>query len=326
MIVPDYWAEARKQHRSAGKQVTVRRFGWSTTSEADARAMAELRANEALQRILSGEKLDRRERKVAYNGAFGVPIREEVLSRHGEEAITRNAYGAHCLNTPRAVFADIDFSTALRARTVLSTFAVLAAASALAGLYFESWRVALALVFVSLFLAAPAAAGARRAAVALQGGQERIAHERIRAFLAKHPSWNIRVYRTPGGLRLLVTHQPFQASAAEVQQLFSAVGVDPVYVRMCNNQQCFRARLTAKPWRIGIGAHMRPRPGVWPVRPDKLHVRGRWVAEYERAAAAYAACRFVESLGSGVVHPEIRSVVALHDRESRATQLDLPIA
>src|SRR5688572_18920533 len=124
MIVPDYWVEARKQHRSAGKQVTVRRFGWSATSESDALAMAERRAEEALHRILSGEKLERRERKAAYNGAFGVPIREEVLSRHGEEVITRNSYGAHCLNTPRALFADVDFSNAPLARQAIVAFAL----------------------------------------------------------------------------------------------------------------------------------------------------------------------------------------------------------
>src|ERR1700743_1406360 len=97
MIVPDYWAEARRQHRTVNGQITVRRFAWSLTDEADAQVMAGQRADEALQRLLSGEKLDRRERKVAYNGAVGVPIREEVLSRHGEEVITRNAYGARCL-------------------------------------------------------------------------------------------------------------------------------------------------------------------------------------------------------------------------------------
>ena len=40
MIIPDHWAEARKQHRSADRQVTVLRYGWSTVSEAGALAMA----------------------------------------------------------------------------------------------------------------------------------------------------------------------------------------------------------------------------------------------------------------------------------------------
>ena len=102
MIIPNFWAETRKQHRDAKRQVTIRRFGWSDVSEEEARSMAEARAAEALHKVLAGEKLGRREPKVAYNGASGVPIREEVLARHGEEVITRNSYGAHCLNSPRA--------------------------------------------------------------------------------------------------------------------------------------------------------------------------------------------------------------------------------
>ena len=124
----------------------------------------------------------------------------------------------------------------------------------------------------------------------------------------------------------MATHQPFEASSPPVLQFFLAVGTDPLYMRMCRNQQCFRARLTAKPWRIGVEGHMRPRPGIWPVRPERLQARTEWVSKYEHAAAAYAACHFIESVGSGKVHPEIGGVVELHDRETRANNPALSIA
>lgn len=41
MIIPQFWAEHRIQEKRDGRQVTVRRWGWSDTSEADARALAE---------------------------------------------------------------------------------------------------------------------------------------------------------------------------------------------------------------------------------------------------------------------------------------------
>lgn len=318
MIVPDYWAEARRQQRVSGKQVTVRRYGWSSTSEADAQSMAEARADEALRRILIGESLDRRERKLAYNGAAGVPIREEVLARHGEEVITRNAYGAHCLNTPHALFADIDFSPETRAKQVLLAFAALAGASVIFGMALRSWGLTLGLLFVSLIAAAPLAGLIVRLVETANGGAEHIARRRLASFLTANPSWNVRLYRTPAGYRVLATHRPFDASSDEVQRFFAAVSADPVYVRMCTNQSCFRARLTAKPWRIGISAHMRPRPGVWPVRPELAAARNEWVTNYEARAAAFAACRYIESVGSGVVHESLSSVVDLHDRESRA--------
>ncbi len=326
MIVPDYWAEARKQHRSSGGQITVRRFGWSTSSEADALAMAEKRADEALGRILSGEKLDRRERKAAYNGAVGIPIREEVLLRHGQEVITRNSYGAHCLNTPRALFADVDFSPRPRTRVTLAVFAIFVVLSALVGVFLQSRSVAFGMLLASAFLVAPFVFILRRVIILIQGGHERVTKKRLQAFLAQNPSWNVRLYRTPGGIRLLATHQPFEASSPPVLQFFSAVGTDPLYMRMCRNQQCFRARLTAKPWRIGVEGRMRPRPGIWPVRPERLQARREWVSKYEQAAAAYAACHFIESIGSGKVHPEIGGVVELHDRETRANNSALSMA
>lgn len=326
MIVPDHWAEARRQHREAGRQVTVRRFGWSTTNAEDAQAMAEQRAEEALRRLLAGEKLPRREPKVPYNGAAGVPIREEVLARHGEEVVTRNAYGARCLNSPSALFADVDFTQEAGLRPIVASWAAWAAVALVVGVVFRSWPIGLGLLVASLVLAAPLAKWVLRASVAVQGGAEARARRRLERFVAAHPGWNVRLYRTPAGLRLLATHRPCEPGEAEVAAFFDAVGADPVYVRMCLNQRCFRARLTAKPWRIGVAAHLRPRPGVWPVSPQGAALRRTWVAAYETRAAAYAACRFVASVGSGQIHERVRPVVDLHDRESRALEASAPLA
>ncbi|MNV09657.1 hypothetical protein D3C71_1001570 [compost metagenome] len=71
MIVPQFWAEGRIQERVAGKQLTVRRYGWSDDSPLAAQAHADQRTREAFDRIVSGETLKRRERRLAYNGADG---------------------------------------------------------------------------------------------------------------------------------------------------------------------------------------------------------------------------------------------------------------
>lgn len=326
MIVPDHWAEARRQHKQPGRQVTVRRFGWSDTSREEAQAMAERRAEEALARLLAGEPLPRREPKVPYNGAAGVPIREEVLARRGEEVITRNAYGARCLNSPAALFADVDFEQTLGVRKVLAAFALLFVLAISAGWLSGSRGVAIALAVASLFGALPLARLLERTGVAMQGGAEQRARRRLERFVAAHAAWNVRLYRTPAGLRLLATHRPCEATEDEVAAFFEAVGADPMYVRMCRNQRCFRARLTAKPWRIGIAGHLRPRPGVWPVAPVALPRRAAWVADYERRAAGFASCRYLGSVGSGLVHERLQPVVELHDRESRAHAAQVPLA
>lgn len=336
MIVPKFWAEGRVQHREKRKQVTIRRYGWSDTSQAEAQAHADARAAEALARVLAGEKLHRRDHKIPYNGAEGLPIREEVLSTHGDVVITRNSYGAHCLNTPNVLFADVD----LEEPTGWAWMAVFGVSVVLTAVLYPivrnsaEWPLGdmglLVMLFIviclaGMFLAVRLQKRAASSRPRKPGGPEEVALARVREFSARHPDWCLRVYRTPAGFRVLAAHSTFAASQPEVAEFFSSLGVDSVYRRMCLNQQCFRARLTAKPWRVGMAAHMRPRPGVWPIKPEQVSVRAAWVAEYERAANGFAACRFVETLGSAIVHPDVRPVIDLHDSQSRALS-QLPLA
>lgn len=149
---------------------------------------------------------------------------------------------------------------------------------------------------------------------------------RLRAFLQDQPAWAVRVYRTPAGLRLLVTQGPVEPGSTQAQAFFNAVGADPLYVRMCENQHCYRARLTGKPWRMGIEKRLRPRPGVWPVSADRMPVRQAWVRNYDTRAQDFAACAWIESVGCGVVHPTVQPVVDLHDNLSQALQPGKPLA
>jgi hypothetical protein len=120
-------------------------------------------------------------------------------------------------------------------------------------------------------------------------------------------------------------HKTFSADDPAVADYFKALRVDPMYARMCRNQKCFRARISPKPWRIGISQHMKPRPGTWPVKSERLQERAQWISTYEDTARAYAACRFVEALGSRTTHPAAREIQSLHDEECRAMG-SLPLA
>ena len=70
---------------------------------------------------------------------------------------------------------------------------------------------------------------------------------------------------------------------------------------------------------------MRPRPGVWPVHPDRLAMRETWITTYQAAAKNFAACQFMENLGPQVIHSEVQAVLEIHDRLSQAHS-ELPIA
>ncbi|NBV22613.1 MAG: hypothetical protein EBS05_11945 [Proteobacteria bacterium] len=325
MNIPRFWAEARAQHRERGKQVTVRRFGWSATSESEAQANAQARADEALERLLAGEKLDRREPKVAYNGAEGVPIREEIIAEHGTDVITRNSYGALCLNTPDVLFADIDFSTSVPDKLGCIFCMVLILVSAELAWKIGSWRCFFFLSAISGVIGWLIASGVHKAYLALNGGSERLAIKRISEFIATQPAWRLRLYRTPAGLRLLAMHRVFAPEEPAVKVFFNAIRADPVYVTMCQRQKCFRARVSPKPWRIGIGRHLKPRPGIWPVRSEAVPAREAWVKAYHEKACGFAACRLVSEMGNGKVDDRARDVQHLHDQLCRA-ETDLPIA
>lgn len=327
MIVPRFWAEAILTDKVNRKSVTIRRFGWSDSSQDDAQSSARDRAGEAMSRFLSGEKVDRREPRVAYNGAEGVPIREEIVSTMGDTIITRNLYGARCLNTPDVLFADVDYQDNPSIKLWIATTLVLFAGTfgLLRYLNFSlASSIPLGLVLAMLF---GNALVYRLDSLLwrLRGGREKHALGRIRAFLGRHPDWHVRVYRTPAGMRLLVLHKLFDPADVEVAGFFESLGTDPLYQRMCLNQRCFRARVSAKPWRIGIASHMKPRPGVWPIHLDRMPQRQLWVDQYEQVASQYAACDFLDEIGGGTEHPKAREVRSLHDQLCRVG-CSLPIA
>jgi hypothetical protein len=126
-------------------------------------------------------------------------------------------------------------------------------------------------------------------------------------------------------MRVLAMHRTFDPAEPAVAECFNALGADPLYVAMCLNQKCFRARVSAKPWRIGVAGHIRPRPGVWPVAPERLPERTAWVQAYEAVAKGFAACKLIGTAGHGAVDSAVAPVQALHDDLCQATSA-LPAA
>jgi hypothetical protein len=320
MLIPKYWAEAKLFERRERKRFTVRRQGWSDVSQEAAQAHAEERAREAMARILAGEDLPRQERKTSY-GVEGVPIREEVVSWHGDSAVTRNIYGARCLNTPKAFFVDVDFSLATG-----SCWINLVIAIALI------WLSVKFLPLKALFITVPAAftasvvvtAGLESLVISLRGGKERIARRRIDRFLSSRDLWRWRLYRTPGGYRILILHRTFDPDDPEVDAVFNGLGADPVYAVMCKKQRCFRARVSPKPWRIGMQKMPPPRQ-IWPIPEIDMPARQAWIEEYERNSLGYASCKFEGEFGEGFVDPNIAQIQRLHDQLCQA-ESNLPTA
>jgi len=316
MHIPRYWAECRKQVRSGPKQFTILRFGWSDSSQVDAELQAEARVEAAHQAILSGESLHRRDQKRGYSRSQGVPIREEIVEEIGDIVFTRNSYGANCLNTPNVFFADIDFPHGAPCNQTMFIILLLQIVALVAMWWTKSIITGIVLGVLSIPVGNLLSWAFYRSILNSHGGDEELACSRVRRFVDLHPEWNVRLYRTPLGLRVLATHSRFSPKDTAVTECFSKFASDPLYMKMCNIQECFRARVSPKPWRIGI--RDRICGGVWPIADHLTHSRAEWIARYETVAKGFSSCKFIQSYGSGVVHKDVRPVIELHDLKCKS--------
>src|SRR5690606_32250324 len=93
--------------------------------------------------------------------------------------------------------------------------------------------------------------------------------------------------------------------------LLERFGSDPLYVKLCAAQRCFRARLTPKPSRIGCP----DAPARFPFSDAGQESRFRtWLASYEASAEAYATCRPLTTLGLGHPTAAVSAILDVHDR------------
>jgi hypothetical protein len=258
---------------------------WSSQSITEAQSLANQAARKLEERFQAGD------RPQSHGGYYpDRPFREQVLQEIKDSAgettavVTRNSYGCLVLNTAKVMFVDIDLPEPK------ST-----------GGFFKK-----------LF-------GKPDAVPASNPQSEAIT--KIEHWTRGNPEWGWRVYRTRAGLRLLATNGVFEADSIMVNNVFVALEADPLYQRLCKSQKCFRARLTPKPWRCGL----RDKPERWPWLDSKQEKRfQKWEVEYQDCSANWATCEFIRHIGNRDIHPEVKSVLKLHDDPTRAqSQLQL---
>lgn len=143
---------------------------------------------------------------------------------------------------------------------------------------------------------------------------------RLRQFMESRRSAGARIYRTKAGLRYLFTHAPMAVNDETLGWL-AELGSDKLYTRLCREQNCFRARLSPKPWRVRM-----PPPNPYPREtPVTQSVFNGWVQGYEKNSDAYAVCAFLGAAGRDSIHSELSSLVREHDTATRSDS-SLPLA
>ena len=323
MIIPRYWSLARETMRwtetfgaPRRRQLTVSRWGWSSVSQEDADKNAQERLKNLVDKGVP-EYRNRKEPKVPYNGAEGVPIREEIVEELPLCTVTRNSYGARVLNTPSVLIVDVDKDTMYWPDK--PWFYVAVVLSLLSLLAFSSF-VPLQWGFVSMICVLGTVFFIREMSwhisVMLKGGLEKMLVDR-----AKLLPLSFRIYVTPNGFRLIEQSKTFDPSSQEVQKIFEHLWADPLYVKMSQRQKCFRARLTGKPWRMDkvLKTSLSRMPkGVWPVSGEKLAHRVSWVSNYEKEVPLVSACRFLTCTKEGCPSLATEEVIKYHDKETGA--------
>lgn len=291
MRIPQYWSRAETViSADDGAELLVCSWGWSDESEQDAAERAEAALPDAVDRTRRAVSGD-------HQGDYYLvaPPREEVVARVPQDAetpdavITRNSYGSAVLNTQSLMFVDIDLPPApTRPRKPPALLA---------------W-------FLGLF------------GIRFPDPSERpddLAH--IRAWASEHPEYGLRIYRTAAGFRVAIVNRDIDPRSDEARRILAELGSDALYRRLCETQNCFRARLSPKPYRIGAFNA----PGKHPRTEDYMQTEfERWLGNYDRKSEKYAVCELIEAVGPAASDTQA-TLLALHDRLSRA-ESGLPLA
>ncbi|MEQ8317517.1 MAG: hypothetical protein RIE77_08010 [Phycisphaerales bacterium] len=283
MRVARFWARAQAERDGYGRGA----WASSETSIDDARQRAEEKARRLLAEEIEsdGEVIH----QYAYQQRdFPEPIVQDLRDNAGDRiaAITINRYGANVLNTARLAFIDVDLE---------------ASASSNGG------------GLLGRLLG--------RKQPATDPTEEPL--ERLRHWARQDASRGARVYRTAAGLRYLLTSPGMEPDGDDAHQLMEELGADPLYARLCRAQRSFRARLSPKPWRIGIR-------GTPKLSFEKLAEASEpvnaWLRHYEQACKGYSVCNLIDEVGN--TRPpddDTARLIALHD-DLAGVGLELPLA
>ncbi len=199
---------------------------------------------------------------------YEVEIREEIVEELGpKNIVTRNRYGSRVLNTTDLPIFDVDKGADYNP------------------------------TFIGRLFGAVKKSGKE---IALNNLKQCIAENKL-------PGTGWRIYETLNGFRLIIGGISLDPNSPAFDKVVKLGRIDFLYAHLCKKQNCYRARLTPKPYRIKM-------PAIkynWPQTEAELKDSAQWVQIYEEKSKHYGICKLVFSSGIDFSnHP----IVAYHDR------------
>ena len=288
MRLPKYWGKGQVEVEDRkGRKHKFSAWGWSETSRQDAERKGRERAATLGRRILNGEQ------PIGY--LYGTsPLREEIVREFQDQegkvhsAITINSYGRHVLNSTELMVVDVDLP--------------------------KVKQIQLVMYYLIRIIA--------RNRIHPRQKREAAQLARIEEFSRLKPNIGIRAYRTHSGLRYLFANHKVKPDSDETAKDMASLKADPLYIKLCKMQECFRARLTPKPWRCGL----RTTTVRFPWENDReRELYQRWNQEYMKLSADFATCEYIREYGRRFTTEPIAELLKVHDHFTKAN-INLPLA
>ncbi|SMF46665.1 hypothetical protein SAMN02745866_02986 [Alteromonadaceae bacterium Bs31] len=132
-------------------------------------------------------------------------------------------------------------------------------------------------------------------------------------FLSKNPEIgsDFRIYETANGIRV-IGKKYLDPTDRKYSRLMSKLNVDWLYLILSRKQQCYRARLTPKPYRLGIKTIKVHTPLVCKTQAYK-----NWSIMYDDAALNYTVAKYVKSIGRDF---SFEKAVRFHDLQCKSSE------
>lgn len=128
-----------------------------------------------------------------------------------------------------------------------------------------------------------------------------------------YPRTGMILYKTANGYRFIITDASHQPDSFYVQDMFDKLACDRTYSKLCIRYNSYRARLTPKPWRIGL-------------ENPKNNFTLAWLNAYTETSESYSVCQVFDQFNiksGGIGDARIAEIVCLHNKY---TCTDKPLA
>ena len=291
-----FWTSAQATFKGPNGDITINCRGYSNESVEHALVVAQERARESTQRNVDGNLSN------YYSaGAIREEIVEEFDDADGQTIaiISRNSYGCLVLNTPNVFFADVDLPDSPVAPSL---------APLVKGLF-------------SLFKGSKLGELAGTLEDSLTGSPEGSdLAKTLETIVQSDASLRVRLYRTLKGFRVLIVSKLIPANSANSVDLLKKMKADKLYASLCKTQDCYRARLSPKPWRCDFHQPTVKFPYSSNAKQKQMEA---WITSYESAASQFSTCHFVGEFGSASGNPVAMKIAELHDHFSLADKKPL---